>query len=165
MCLVSWNLPNGAKHWGSIFKNMGSSEGDQLLAGALHATVDETSWYTSNCKEVKLEMNFHKSRILFQKYTSYKCQFFTKVRAPWRLVFEILKIFQPKYWNVMLRQLKLTTKKRLVFEQFRQTSQRIMNYVKSNFKALKFQWRKHFRLWVFRLQFWMLLLLALLAKV
>ena len=37
--LVSWNLPNGPKHRGSILKNMASSEGDQLLAGAFHAIM------------------------------------------------------------------------------------------------------------------------------
>ena len=36
---VSWNLPNGPKHRGSILKNMASSEGDQLLAGACHAIM------------------------------------------------------------------------------------------------------------------------------
>ena len=37
--LVSWNSPNDPKHWGSILKNMASSEGDQLLAGAFHAIM------------------------------------------------------------------------------------------------------------------------------
>ena len=36
---VSWNLLNGQKHQGSILKNMASSEGNQLLAGAFHAIM------------------------------------------------------------------------------------------------------------------------------
>ena len=40
--LVSWNLLNDPKHQGSILKNMASLEGDQLLAGAIHATMDKT---------------------------------------------------------------------------------------------------------------------------
>ena len=39
--LVSWNLPNGPKHWGSIFKHKNSSDGDQLLAGAFRAIIDK----------------------------------------------------------------------------------------------------------------------------
>ena len=37
--MVSWNLPNGPKHGESILKNMASSKGDQLLAGASHAIM------------------------------------------------------------------------------------------------------------------------------
>ena len=37
--LISWNLLNGPKHWGSILKNMGSSQGDQLHEGAFHAIM------------------------------------------------------------------------------------------------------------------------------
>ena len=29
------------KHWGSILRNMASSEGDQLLAGASHVIMDK----------------------------------------------------------------------------------------------------------------------------
>ena len=36
---IVWNLTNDPKHRGSILKNMASSEGDQLLAGAFHAIM------------------------------------------------------------------------------------------------------------------------------
>ena len=64
---------------------MASSEGDQLLAGAFHAIMGKIGWYASNWKEVELEINFHVSRIFFQKDSNHKCQFCTKVRAPSRL--------------------------------------------------------------------------------
>ena len=41
MSVVSRNLPKGPKNWGSILKNMASSEGDQLLAVAFHAIIDK----------------------------------------------------------------------------------------------------------------------------
>ena len=68
---------------------MASSEGDQLLAEAFHVIMDKRGWYTSNCKEVELEINFHVSRILFQKDSSHKYQFCTKVRAPSRLASKV----------------------------------------------------------------------------
>ena len=39
--LVSQNLPNTQKHWGSILRKMVSSEGNQLLAGVFHAIMDK----------------------------------------------------------------------------------------------------------------------------
>ena len=39
--LVSWNLPNGPKHQGSILKNMASSKEGQLIAGAFHTIRDK----------------------------------------------------------------------------------------------------------------------------
>ena len=39
--LVSWNLPNGPKHRGSIFKNVASSEEAQQLARAFPAITDK----------------------------------------------------------------------------------------------------------------------------
>ena len=41
MSVVSRNLPKGPKSWGSILKNMASSEGDQRLAVAFHAIIDK----------------------------------------------------------------------------------------------------------------------------
>ena len=35
-------------------------------------------------------MNLHTSRILFQKHSSYKCQFCTKVHEPSRLVSQVV---------------------------------------------------------------------------
>ena len=39
--LVSWSLPEGPKHRGSILRNIASSEGDQLLAGVFLAIMDK----------------------------------------------------------------------------------------------------------------------------
>ena len=38
---VSRNLPNRQKHQGSIFKNMASSKGGQIIGGAFHAIIDK----------------------------------------------------------------------------------------------------------------------------
>ena len=61
---------------------MASSEGDQLLAGAFHAIMGKIE---AGMPLVELEINFHVSRIFFQKDSNHKCQFCTKVRAPSRL--------------------------------------------------------------------------------
>ena len=52
---------------------MVSSEGDQ--AGAIHAIMDKIP------PIVELDMNLHTPRIFFQKDSSYKCQFCTKICA------------------------------------------------------------------------------------
>ena len=53
--------------------------------------------YTSNCEDVQLEMNLHTSRILFfQKDSSHKCQFCTKVRASSRLVSQVWTKYKDK---------------------------------------------------------------------
>ena len=41
MSVVSRNLSKSPKSWGSILKNIASSEGDQLLAVAFHAIIDK----------------------------------------------------------------------------------------------------------------------------
>ena len=51
-------------------------------------------------------------------------------------------IVKPKYWNTMLTKFKLT-KKRFVFEQYRQTNQRMINAHKKQFKAFKFQRKRY----------------------
>ena len=51
-------------------------------------------------------MNRHTSRILFQKDSSYECQFCTKIRAPSRLVSEV----SAKYKGVPTKILKLDAK-------------------------------------------------------
>ena len=72
--LVSWNLLNGQKHWGSVLRNMASSEGDQLLAGAFHAILDKIKadilqitkkW---NWKQIFIDQGY-----FFQKYSWRKC--------------------------------------------------------------------------------------------
>ena len=68
-------------------------------------------------------MNLHISRILFQKYSNYKCQFCAKIRAPSRLVSEVWA----KYKHV-------PTKIRFVFEHYRKTSQRTMNVRKQQLR-------------------------------
>ena len=39
--ILSWNLPNGLKHRGSLFNKMAFSEGNQPLESDYHALVDE----------------------------------------------------------------------------------------------------------------------------
>ena len=79
--LVSWNLPNGPKHWGSILRNMASSEGDQLLKGAFHAILDKIE---ADILQIAKKWNglwiFTHQRYFFQKNPWYKCQFCTKWR-------------------------------------------------------------------------------------
>ena len=53
---------------------MASSEGDQLLAGAFHAIVGKIeAGILQVAKELESEINFHVSRILFQKDSIYQC--------------------------------------------------------------------------------------------
>ena len=51
---------------------MTSSEGDQLLAGAFHTIMDKIEADIHQIAKMKLKMNFHTSRILFQKDYNYK---------------------------------------------------------------------------------------------
>ena len=39
--MLSWNLVNGPKHWGSFLDNMVCTNGNQLLEGDLHAILDK----------------------------------------------------------------------------------------------------------------------------
>ena len=56
---------------------MVSSEGDQ--AGAIHAIMDKIE--ADILPIVELDVNLHTPRIFFQKDSSYKCQFCTKICA------------------------------------------------------------------------------------
>ena len=83
--MVSWNLPNGPKHRGSIFRNMASSEGNQQLAKAFHAIMDKTE---TDILQIAKKWNW-KWIITHQAY------FFRKIPAIYvsyvpRLVSEIL---------------------------------------------------------------------------
>ena len=49
---------------------------------------------------------------------------------------KIVKMCKPKYWNAMWTKLKLI-KKRFVFEQYRQTNQRMMNASKNQIKSFE----------------------------
>ena len=40
--VVSWNLPNGPKHQGSILRNMASFKTDQVVLGVFRAIMDKT---------------------------------------------------------------------------------------------------------------------------
>ena len=80
----------------------------------------------------------------------------------WPLKFlQDVKIFQPKYWNAMQEQTQVN-KKRFVFEQYRQTNQRMMNVRKKQFKSFEISGEEiSFQIMSFYFQFWKLLLLAL----
>ena len=95
---------------------MASSEGDQLLARAFHAIMDKIdSDILQTAKKQNWIVFIHQG---FQKDSSYKCQYFTKVRAPSRLVSEVWA----KYKDVPTKILKRFCKDKL-----RQTSQRNIN--------------------------------------
>ena len=81
--MASLNLSNDQKRGVLILRKIALSEGDQLLGEAFHTIMNKREADISD-----LEMNLHTSSILFQKYSSYKCQFCTKVPAPSRLVTE-----------------------------------------------------------------------------
>ena len=102
--MVSWNLPNGPKHRGSIFRNMASSEGNQQHAKAFHATMDKT---VTDILQIAKKWNW-KWIITHQAY------FFRKIPAiyvsyvpSWSLKFwQNVKMFQLKQRNVMQEQSK-----------------------------------------------------------
>ena len=72
-------------------------------------------------------------------------------------------MFQPKYWNVMQKQSQVKNKTlRFMFEQYRQTSQRMMNGTQTAIQKL---WvilaDEIYQIMSFCFQFWKPLLLAL----
>ena len=78
---------------------MANSEGDQQLAGALHAILDKIELMYFKLQRSGIG-NESSSRILFQKDSSYKCQFCTKIHASLTLVSEVWAKYimsQPKF--------------------------------------------------------------------
>ena len=70
-----------------VFKNMFSSEVDQPLTGAFHAVMDKKRLIYFKLQRSQIENEYSTSRILFYKDCGgYKCQFYTTVGAPSRLV-------------------------------------------------------------------------------
>ena len=67
-----------------------SSEGDQLLAGAFHAIMEKIE---ADILQIAKKWNwkwiFIHQGYFFRKIQAIKCQFYTKVRAPSRLVSEV----------------------------------------------------------------------------
>ena len=102
--LVSWNLPNSPKHWGSILRNMASSERNQLLVGAFHAVVDKTEadilQITKNWKWIWV---FIHQGYFFRETSATKCQFCTKVCAPSRLASEVWAIYKDVPTKILKR--------------------------------------------------------------
>ena len=84
-------------------------------------------------------MNFHVSRVLFQKDSSYKCQFCTKVCAPSRLVSKFWAICKDSPTKILKSDARKTkvNKKRVLFEQYRQINERMMNVGKKQFKRFE----------------------------
>ena len=80
--LVAWNLPSDLKHPESILKNMASSEGDQLLAGAFHAIVDKIE---TDILQIVKKWNwiwiFTHQGYFFRNISAMKCQFCTNDNA------------------------------------------------------------------------------------
>ena len=75
----------------------------------------------------------------FSKDSSYKCQFCTKVWAPSRLVSKFWAICKDSPTKILKRDARKTkvNKKRVLFEQYRQTNQRMMNVRKKQFKRFE----------------------------
>ena len=138
--LVSWNLPNGPKHRASVLKNMASSEGDQLLAGAFPAIVGKIeAGILQIAKNWNWKWIFMCQGYIFRKIPAVNASFASKYAhlQGWPLRFgQYVKIFQSKYWNAMQEQTQVN-KKRFVFEQYRQTNQRMMNVRKKQFKSFE----------------------------
>ena len=101
---------------------------------------------------------------IFQKDFSYKCQFCTKVchLQGWSLKFQQnVRCSNQSIERRCENKLKIT-KVRFVFEQYRQTSQRMMNVRKKQFKSFEISAEKiSFQIMSSCFQFWILLLLAL----
>ena len=69
---------------------MTCSEGDQLLAGAFHAIMDQMKGDMLQIAiKMGLKMYLLTSSIFFQKDSSYKCHFSIKFRAPPNLVSQV----------------------------------------------------------------------------
>ena len=99
--LVSWELLNGPKQRGSILRNMVNSEGDQLLAGALHAIMEKIEADTLQiAKKWNWIWIFIHQRHFF--ISAIKLQYCTKVHAPSRLVSKVCA----KYKDLLTKILK-----------------------------------------------------------
>ena len=155
--LVSWNVPNGPKHQGSILKNMASSEEGQLIGGAFHIIRDEIvaamlqtakkwNWkliFTHQCNV--LERFEQQLQVLHQSTCTFKA-------GLWSLG-KTLKMFQPNFEPRCKNKLKLI-KKGLCLNSTEKLAKKRLMYVKNNLKVLKLQRKRcHFRLSVFAFNF------------
>ena len=153
--LLSCNLPDGPKHRGSVLRNTEISEGDQLLSGASYAIMDIIEFdILQIAKKWNWKWIFIQQGYFFRKIPAINASFAPKYLPPqgWSLKFgQNIKMFQPKYWNVMQEDAQVNKAERFMFEQYRQTSKRKINVRNvSKSKALEFQRKRyHFRLWVF----------------
>ena len=85
--LTSWNLLNIPKRRGSNLRNIASSEGSHLVAGAFHVIVDKIE---ADILQIAKKWNWKWIvKHTFQKDPSYEFQFCTKVCAPSRLLSEV----------------------------------------------------------------------------
>ena len=89
------------KHWESILRNMASSEGDQLLAGAFHAIMDKIE---ADILKIAMKWNwkgiFIHQRHSFRKITAINASLASKYRhlQGWPLKFgQNIKMVKPKY--------------------------------------------------------------------
>ena len=84
--MLSWNLPNVPKHWGSLLKKHGFLWRKSAICRWFSCSSGwNERWYASIYKELELEMDSLTSRILLQKASSYNYQFCTKVSVSLRL--------------------------------------------------------------------------------
>ena len=66
--MLSWNLPNGPKHRGPLLKKHGFLRRELAICRwFLSSSRRNKRWYASIYKEMELEMDFLRSRILLQK--------------------------------------------------------------------------------------------------
>ena len=118
--LVSWNLPNGLRHWGSILRNMASSEGNQLLIGAFHAIMDKTE---ADILQIAKKWTW-KWIFIYQGYLFIKSPLLNTSFAPkyvhlqgWSLKFgQNITMFQQIFETPYKNKLKLTKRKNLCFK-------------------------------------------------
>ena len=102
--LISWNSPFGPKYRGSILRSMASYEGDQPLARAFHTIMDKTE---ADILPVKKKWIFMHQEYFFRKIPAINACFASKDVHLWGCFGSLgqnIKIFQPKYSNVMQEQ-------------------------------------------------------------
>ena len=106
--LTSWNLLNIPKRRGSNLRNIASSEGSHLVAGAFHVIMDKIE---ADILQIAKKWNW-KWIVRHQAYFSERYPAMNSSFAPkyvhlqgCSLKFgQNIKMFQPKYWNEMQEQ-------------------------------------------------------------
>ena len=96
--MLSSNLSNGRKPWGSSWKKYGILWRESPIFRWFSCSSERNErWYAAIYQDMELEMDFITSRILLQKTSTYNYQFCTKACVSSRLVSQVQVMTKAKY--------------------------------------------------------------------